>query len=90
MLKKMRAALEKCIDFLIKFSSKIEENPSPKVRKTIIATKIDKKSLPGALFRAKDQFLVDFWVPEGTPKLPKSYEAPGGMGFEARLFERIH
>ena len=78
------------IDFFIDFSSKIDENPSPKMRKTIIAGKIDTKSLPGALFRAKDQFLVDFGVPEGTPKLPKSYGAPGGMGFEARLFERIH
>ena len=71
MLKKLRAALEKCIDFLIKKSSKIDEKSSPKVRKTLFARKIDKKSLPGAPFGAKDRFLVDFGVPEGSPKLLK-------------------
>ena len=90
MLKKLRAALEKCIDFLIKKSSKIDEKSSPKVRKTLLARKIDKKSLPGALFWAKDRFLVDFGIPEGTQKSPKSYESAVGMGFEARLFRRIH
>ena len=38
------------------------------MRKTIITRKIDKKLFLGALFRDKDRFLVDFWVPEGTPK----------------------
>ena len=68
MLKKMRAALEKCIDFLIKKSSKIDDKSSPKVRKTLLARKIDKKSLPGAPFGAKDRFLVDFGDPQGTQK----------------------
>ena len=74
MLKKLRAALEKCIVFLIEKSSKIDEKSSPKVRKTLFARKIDKKSLPGAPFGAKDRFLVDFGVPEGTPKLLKIFE----------------
>ena len=73
MLKKLRAALEKCIDFLIKKSSKIDEKSSPKVRQTLFARKIDKKSLPGAAFGAKGRFLVDFGVPEGTPKFVKIY-----------------
>ena len=68
MLKKLRAALEKCIDFLIKKSSKIDEKSSPKVRQTLFARKIDKKSLPGAPFGAKDRFLVDFGDPQGTQK----------------------
>ena len=68
MLKKLRTALEKCIDFLIKKSSKIDEKPSPKVRKTLLARKIDKKTLPGAPFGAKDRFLVDFGDPQGTQK----------------------
>ena len=54
-------------------SSKIDEKSSPKVRKTLFARKIDKKSLPGAPFGAKDRFLVDFGVPEGTQKLLKIY-----------------
>ena len=74
MLKKMRAALEKCIDFLINKTSKIDEKPSPKVRKTLFARKIDKKSLPGAPFGAKDRFLIDFGALEGTLKLLKIYE----------------
>ena len=89
MLKKMRAALEKCIDFLIKKTSNIDDKSSPKVRKTLFARKIDNKSLPGAPFGAKDRFLVDFGVPEGTQKSRKSYGYAGGMGFEARLFGRI-
>ena len=89
-MKTLRAAFKKCIDFFFEFSPKIDENPSPKVRKTIFARKIDEKSLPGPLFWVKDRFLVDFWVPEGTYKLSKSYGAPGEIGFEARLFERIH
>ena len=88
-MKKIRAALKKRIDLFIKFSPKIDKKSSPKVRKTIFARKFDKKSLPGAPFGAKDRFLVDFGIPEGTQKLPKSYEAAVGMGFEARLFGRI-
>ena len=68
MLKKLRAALEKCIDFLIKKTSTIDEKSSPKVRKTLFARKIDKKTLPGAPFGAKDRFLVDFGNPQGTQK----------------------
>ena len=89
MLKKLRAALEKCIDFLIKISRNIDDKSSPKVRKALLARKIDKKALPGVPFGAKDRFSVDFGVPEGTQKSPKSYEYAGGMGFEARLFGRI-
>ena len=73
MLNKLRAALEKCIDLLFKKTSKIDEKSSPKVRRTLFARKIDKKSLPGAPFGAKDRFLVDFGVPEGTQKLLKIY-----------------
>ena len=68
MLKKLRAALEKCIEFLIKKTSKIDEKSSPKVRKTLLARKIDKKSLPGTPFGATDRFLVDFGDPQGTQK----------------------
>ena len=71
------------------FSSKIDENLSLKVRKTMFTRKFDTKSRPGALFWAKDRFLVNFWVPEGTQKSSKSYGYAGGMGFEARLFGRI-
>ena len=60
MSKKLRAALEKRIDFLIKKTSKIDEKSSPKVRRTLFAKQIDKRSLPGAPFGAKDRFLVDF------------------------------
>ena len=73
-MKNARAASKKCIDFFINFSLKINEKSSPKVRKTLFARKIDKKSLPGAPFGAKDRFLVDFGVPEGTQKLLKIYE----------------
>ena len=68
MSKKIRAALEKCIDFVIDFSPKIDEKSSPKVRKTLLARKIDEKSLPFAPFGAKDRFLVDFGDPQGTQK----------------------
>ena len=80
MLKKMRAALEKCIDFLIKKSSKIDDKSSPKVRKTLFARKIDKKSLPGAPFGAKDRFLVDFGDPQGTQKSSQRGEHHWGKG----------
>ena len=80
MLKKMRAALEKCIDFLIKKSSKIDDKSSPKVRKTLLARKIDKKSLPGAPFGAKDRFLVDFGDPQGTQKSSQRGEHHWGKG----------
>ena len=91
-MEKSRAALKKCVIVFIvfiSFSSKIDENLSLKMRKTRFVRKFDKKSRPGALFWVKDRFLVDFGVPEGTQKLPKSYEYAGGMGFEARLFGRI-
>ena len=80
--------MRKYIIFSISFSPKIDENLSLKVRKTMFARKFNKKSRPGALFWAKDRFLVDFGVPEGTQKSPKSYGYAGGMGFEARLFGR--
>ena len=60
------------IDFFIEFSPKIDEKSSPEVRKTLFARKIDKITLPGTPFLAKDRFLVDFWVPEGTPKIAKN------------------
>ena len=88
-MKKARAAFKKCIVCFIDFSPKIDDKSSPNVRNTIVGTKIDKKLFPGTPFLAKDRFLVDFWVPEGTQKSPKSYEGAGGMGFEARLFGRI-
>ena len=69
MLKKLRAALEKCIDFSIKKSPKIDDKSSPKVRKTLLARKIGKNTLPGAPFGAKDRFLVDFGGPPGDPKI---------------------
>ena len=70
-MKKARAAFKKCIDFFIDFSPKIDDKSSSEVRKTLFARKIDKITLPGTPFLAKDRFLVDFWVPEGTPELPK-------------------
>ena len=75
--------------FFIGFSPKIDENLSLKVRKTMFARKVNKKSRPGALFWAKDRSLVDFGVPEGTQKSSKSYEGAGVKGVEARLFGRI-
>ena len=59
--------------FVDQKTSKIDDKSSPKVRKTLFARKIDKKSLPGAPFGAKDRFLVDFGVPEVTQKLLKIY-----------------
>ena len=82
--------MKTCVVFFISFSREIDENLSLKVRKTMFARKVNKKSRPGALFWAKDRFLVDFGVPEGTQKSSKSYGYAVGMGFEARLFGRIH
>ena len=65
-MKKLRAALKKCIEFFIVFSPKIDEKSNPKVGKTLFARKIDEKSSPGAAFGANDRFLLDFGVPEGT------------------------
>ena len=72
-MKNSHAALKKCIDFVIEISPKINEKSIPKVRKTLFARKFDKKSLPGASLGAKDRFLVDFGVPEGSQKLLKIY-----------------
>ena len=41
------------------------------MRNTLFARNIDKTLLPGVPFGSKDRFLIDFWVPEGTPKLSK-------------------
>ena len=76
MLKRLRAALKKCIDLFINVSSKIDEKSCQKVRKTLFARKIDKKSLPGAPFGIKDRFWANFGVPEGTPKLGKRGDTP--------------
>ena len=75
MLKKLCAALEECIVLSIKKSSKIDEKSSPKVRQTLFARKIDKQSLPGAPFGAKDRFLVDFGDPQGSQKQPKGWSS---------------
>ena len=71
MLKKMRAALKKCVDFLIVFSTKIDEKSSSKAIKTVLTRKIEKKSVPGVPFEAKDRFLVDFGDPAGPSWVPK-------------------
>ena len=70
-MKTFCAALKKYIDFFVVFSPKIDGKSSPKVRKTPFARKIDKKPLPDIHFWFRDRFLVDFGVPEGTPKLLK-------------------
>ena len=69
------AALKRCIDFCIKFSSKIDEKSSPKARITISATRIDKISPPGTPFGAKDRFLVNFWRPARSQKMQKVAKA---------------
>ena len=79
MLKKLRAALEKCIDFLIKNASTIDEKASPKMRKARFARKFD-ETLPGAPFGAKDRFLVDFGDPQGTQKSSQRGEHHWGKG----------
>ena len=71
----MRAALKKCVVFLIVFSTKINEKSSAKVIKTQLARKNDKKSVSGASFGAKGRFLVDFGNPAGPSWVPKY--APG-------------
>ena len=70
-VEKIAHCFEKIHQFFIDFSSKIDEKSSPEVRKTPFARKINKKTLPDTPFWAKDRFLVDFWVPEGTQKLVK-------------------
>ena len=70
-LKKTHAALKKYAVFLSTFSPKIDENSSPKVTETLFVRNFDKTSLPGVPFGAKDRFLIDFWVPEGTQKSSK-------------------
>ena len=62
----MREAIKQRNIFLIKFSSNIYQNLSPKVGKSMCAWKFNKKSLPGSPFWAKDRFLVDFRVPAGS------------------------
>ena len=78
-LKKSCAALKKCIDVFVVFSPKIDEKSSPKVRKSPFARKIDKNTLPCTPFWVRDRFVVDFWVPEGTPELPKVGATFGGQ-----------
>ena len=73
-VEKFARGFEKMHRFFIQFSPKIDDKSSPKVRKTLFARKIDKTSLPGAPFGAKDRFLVDFGVPEGTQIFLKIYE----------------
>ena len=46
----------------------------------MFARKIDKKSLPGAPFGAKDRFWIDLGVPEGTQKLLKKQRDLLGKG----------
>ena len=57
------------------FFIKIDEKTSPKVRKTLSVTKIDKTSLPGTPFGAKDRFLVEFGRPARSPKNAKSCQS---------------
>ena len=71
-MKRSRASLNKCVVFEIKISTKNDEKPNPKVRKTLFVTKIDKKSLPGTPFGAKERFLVEFGRPARSPKNAKS------------------
>ena len=89
-VEKIARSFEKMHHFVfITFSPRIDENLSLKVRNTMFAIKFNNKSRPGALFWAKDRFLVHFWVPEGTQQSSNSYEYAGVMEFEARLFGRI-
>ena len=70
-MKKLHAALKKYVVFSSTFLFKIDENSNPKVTETLFVRNFDKKSLPGVPCGAKDRFLIDFWVPEGTPKSSK-------------------
>ena len=69
MLNKLRAALEKYIDFLIKKTSKIDEKSNPKVRKTLCTRKIDKKC--GGL---KKRVLNSKMIPK--VRTPRSFGSP--------------
>ena len=71
----MRAALKKCDNLLIEFSTKFDEKSNSKAIKTVLTRKIDKKSVPGVPFGAKGRFLVDFGNPAGPSWVPKY--APG-------------
>ena len=79
-MKKARTAFKKYIDFFIDFSQKNDEKSSPEVRKTLFARNIDKIMLPGTPFLAKERFLADFWIPEGTPNLLKIHAPFVGNG----------
>ena len=61
--------------FASKCSSKIDGKSKPKVRITISATRIDKTSPAGTPFGAKDRFLVNFWRPARSQKMPKVAKA---------------
>ena len=69
-VEKITRGFEKIRCFLSTLLPKINENSSPKLTETLFVRNFDKKSLPGVPFGAKDRFLIDFWVPEGTPKSP--------------------
>ena len=65
--------MKKCFYFSMDFSSKIDQKPTKKTRKSTFATKIDKKAFLGASFLAKNRFFAIFGVPRGTQKLSKIY-----------------
>ena len=67
-VEKIARGFENARRFFHRFSSTIDEKSSPKVRNTLSARKIDKKSLPGTPCGAKDRFLVDLGDPQGTQK----------------------
>ena len=74
-VEKIIHSLEKIHQILHRNFMKIDGKSSPRASKTTLVTKMHKKTIPGASFSAKDQFLVDFWVSKGTQKLLKTTES---------------
>ena len=78
MLKQRREGIEKNdrknLDFLMKIDRKLTKkaNNNRKNRKN------DKNVTSGDAFSARNRFLVDFWAPEGDPKVPKRGDTPWG------------
>ena len=60
------------LEFLAIRGPKIGEKSTPKARKMILATQIDKKSLPGAPFGAKDRFW-SILGPKMGPKINQNW-----------------
>ena len=67
-MKKTNEDVEKCIEKIIKKSSKNGHKTSKKRKKYMNDQKMHKKSTWGTNFEARRRFWVDFWVPGGAKK----------------------